>query len=103
MIRFVKPTLPRVVVCVLVVTAFTCVIVGIAISIAMIVGSSGTAPNPTGEYVRLFIVNITMWGPFMLIAGWPISLPAILVSGMLAAYIQPPGDLAEESRADNSA
>ncbi|MDH6199029.1 hypothetical protein M2272_005696 [Mycobacterium frederiksbergense] len=103
MIKFAKPSPLRALVCVAVVTVFMCVVVGIAISTAMIVGSSDPAPLPTGEYVRLFIVNITMWGPIMLITAWFLSVPVILAAGLLVACIHvvdPPREDEAETEAD---
>lgn len=102
MIRFAKPSVRRALVCVAVVTVFVCVVVGIAMSTAMIVGSS--APTSTGEYVRLFIVNITMWGPIMVITAWFLSAPVVLAVGVLVACIHvvdPPNE-AESTEADRS-
>lgn len=87
MIKFAKPSPLRALVCIAVVTVFVCVVAGIAMSTAMIVGSSDPTPLPTGEYVRLFIVNITMWGPILLITAWFISAPIILAVGLLVACI----------------
>lgn len=35
-------------------------------------------PTPVGDYVRLFIVDITMWGPAVLLTVWPVSAPVVL-------------------------
>ncbi|MDV3125291.1 hypothetical protein M1247_10245 [Mycobacterium sp. 21AC1] len=88
MIKFVKPSVRRALVCAAIVMVFVCVVVGIAMSTAMIVGSSDPTPVPTGEYVRLFIVNITMWGPIMVITAWFISVPVIVALAILVACIQ---------------
>lgn len=87
MIRFFKPSPARALWCIAAVTVFTCVITGIAMSIAMILASSDSMSPPTGEYVRLFIVNITMWSPILLVTVWFLSVPLILGMGLLLAYI----------------
>ncbi|WP_454788519.1 hypothetical protein [Mycolicibacterium lutetiense] len=71
-----------------VVAVCVCVLLGIATSIAMILKSTDPASIPTGEYILLFVVNITMWSPIMLITAWFVSLPVIVVLGLLAAYVR---------------
>jgi len=34
---------------------------------------SDPGPIPIGDYVRLLVVDITMWGPVVLITVWPVS------------------------------
>lgn len=84
--RFAKPSVRRVLWSILAVAAVSCVVAGIALSIGYIVDYNGPEP-PKGEYVRLVITCVTMWGPIFLLTAWPISIPAILVLGALAACV----------------
>lgn len=93
MIEFAKPSPARALWCIAAVTVFTCVVTGIVMSIGMILVSSDSTPPPTGEYVRLFIVNITMWGPILLVTVWFLSAPVILAMGLLIAGICRPARL----------
>ncbi|ABK73394.1 hypothetical protein [Mycolicibacterium smegmatis] len=98
MIRFAKPSSRRMLACTAAATAFVCTVAGIGLSVGMIAGSNDTSPVPTGEYVRLFIVNLTMWGPMLLLIAWPVSVPLILVLGILAASVhaaEPPNSAAD--------
>jgi hypothetical protein len=58
------------------------------LSIGYIVDYDGPQPVPKGEYVRLVIACLTMWGPVFLLTAWPISIPAILVLGFLVACVR---------------
>lgn len=98
MIRFAKPTPRRLLVCTAATMVFVCAAAGIGLSVGMIAGIDDTSTIPTGEYVRLFIVNLTMWGPVLLLIAWPVSVPLILVLGITAACVrsaEPPIDAAD--------
>jgi hypothetical protein len=86
--RFAKPSVRRVLWSVVAVAAVSCVIAGIALSIGFIVDYDGPQPVPKGEYVRLVIACLTLWGPIFLLTAWPISTPAILVLGFLVACVR---------------
>jgi len=95
MIRFAKPSSRRMLACTAAATAFVCTVAGIGLSVGMIAGSDDTVPLPVGEYVRLFIVNLTMWGPVALLTVWFVSVPLIVILGVSAASVRivaPPND-----------
>jgi hypothetical protein len=46
---------------------------------------SNSSPTSTGDYIRLFIAFILLWGPSLLIIIWWASIPAIVALGILAA------------------
>jgi hypothetical protein len=71
---------------VIAVTVICCVITGIVLSIGFIHGA--TAPAPTDEYIRLVILCITFWGPMYLLIGWWITIPTMLVIGVLVACVR---------------
>lgn len=86
--RFAKPSVRRVLWSILAVAAVSCVVAGIALSIGYAVDYNGPAPVPKGEYVRLVITCVTMWGPIFLLTAWPISLPAVVGIGALVAAMR---------------
>ncbi|MUL84311.1 MULTISPECIES: hypothetical protein [unclassified Mycolicibacterium] len=88
MIKFAKPSFLRACTCVAVVAVFACVVAGIALYTAAIIAHSDPNPTPTGEYVRLFIVDITIWGPIALLTVWQISVPVIVAVGLFVACIR---------------
>lgn len=45
-------------------------------------------PTATGDYVRLFLLDITFWGPMLLLTIWQVSVPVILVLGGFAASLR---------------
>lgn len=49
---------------------------------------SDPGPIPIGDYVRLLVVDITMWGPVVLITVWPVSAPVLVLSGVVAASLR---------------
>ncbi|MBV0918241.1 hypothetical protein KC238_13370 [Mycobacteroides chelonae] len=72
-------------------------IIGVAVLCGMLIGIAmfiyeltlpSVPPTPTGDYVRLFFLDITLWGPIMLITAWPFTVPAILVLGALVASLR---------------
>jgi hypothetical protein len=70
---------------ILAVTAVCCVIAGIALSIGFAHGE--TTRSPTGDYIRLVILCITFWGPMYLLIVWWITVPVIIVVGVLIACV----------------
>lgn len=95
MIKFTKPSGRRALVCIAAVAVFACVVMGIALYTAAIVTHNDPNPVGAGEYVRLFVVDISIWGPIALLTVWYISVPVIVVVGILVAYIHvvdPPSD-----------
>lgn len=88
-LHFAKPSLRRALWSVAVVAVACCVIVGLAESIGLIVTSRDTSPVPDGgEYVRLVVLCLTFWGPILVLTVWFISVPVILVLGLLIASVR---------------
>jgi hypothetical protein len=106
MIRFARPSPLRALLCIAAVTVFACVVAGIALYTAAIVTHADPKPTAIGEYVRLFVVDITIWGPIALLTVWQMSVPAIVAIGMLVACIRdgasPSGDDGESETAADS-
>lgn len=87
MIKLAKPSLLRALVCIAAVTVVACVVAGIGLYTAAIVTHNDPLPTGTGEYIRLFVVDITIWGPIALLTVWQISVPVIVAVGLLVACI----------------
>lgn len=64
---------------------------GIVLYTNAIVAHSDTQPTPVGDYVRLFLLDITFWGPMLLLAVWQVSVPVILALGTLVASLRKTG------------
>lgn len=45
-------------------------------------------PTPTGDYIRLFIWDILLWGPAYLLMVWQITVPVMIALGVLAASLR---------------
>lgn len=104
MITFSKPTKRRVFRSLAAVVLVSCVLTGIAVCIGFIVNHEGE-PVSGGEYVRLALLSLTLWGPMYLVIAWPLTVP--LIAGLTAlvayAHIGTPEELAkdDEEAVDN--
>ncbi|MGJ6125529.1 hypothetical protein QN239_23435 [Mycolicibacterium sp. Y3] len=86
--HFAKPSLRRALWSIVIVFVVSSVIAGIAVAIGFIVGKDSTTTVAAGEYVRLVVVSLTVWGPMYLLIAWQVSIPAIIGIGVLAASIR---------------
>ncbi|MGB5112918.1 MAG: hypothetical protein WBO08_15425 [Mycobacterium sp.] len=70
----------------------TAVVVGVIAGLVLyaneIVVHSDPQPTPVGDYVRLFILDIVFWGPMALLAIWMVSVPVILILGLVTASVR---------------
>jgi hypothetical protein len=89
-LHFAKPSIRRVIWSIIAVAVVTCVVTGIALSVGFITGHDDNGPTPNGEYVRLVITCLTIWGPMSLLIAWQISIPVIIALGALASCIRRP-------------
>ncbi|CRZ14801.1 hypothetical protein [Mycolicibacterium neworleansense] len=85
MITFSKPTKRRVLRSLAAVVLASCVLTGIAVCVGFIVNHEGE-PVGGGEYVRLALLSLTLWGPMYLVIAWPLSVPLIAGITALVAY-----------------
>ncbi|CDO30246.1 hypothetical protein [Mycolicibacterium porcinum] len=85
MITFSKPTKRRVIRSLVIVVLVSCVLTGMAVCIGFIVNHEGE-PVSGGEYVRLALLSLTLWGPMYLVIAWPLSVPLIAGITALVAY-----------------
>jgi len=86
-LRFTRPSVGRAIGFI----AATVVVLGVLAGLVLFANAIATHhdshPTATGDYVRLFILDVTFWGPMALLAIWQITLPLILVSGLAAASL----------------
>ncbi|OSC26952.1 hypothetical protein B8W67_18290 [Mycolicibacillus koreensis] len=64
------------------------VLMGLVLYAAAIVTHHGPQPTPVGDYVRLFILDITVWGPLALVALWYVSIPVIVTIGVVVSVMR---------------
>jgi hypothetical protein len=87
--RFAKPSIRRVIWSLIAVAAGSCVLAGTGLFIyALVVSHNDPTPTSTGDYIRLFITFILLWGPSLLMIVWWISVPMIAGLGVLAACMR---------------
>jgi len=81
-----KPSPKRAVLSIVAVTIVSCVITGIALAISYTHGLSD--PAPVGDYIRLFITFVVVWGPTYLLFFWWATIPALFGLGVLVASVR---------------
>jgi hypothetical protein len=86
--RFAKPSVWRVIWSLIAVAVGSCVLAGMALFVAFVVSHNDPTPTSTGDYIRLFIAFILLWGPSLLMIAWRISVPLIAGLGVLAACVR---------------
>jgi hypothetical protein len=64
------------------------VIVGFGLYIGAIATHNDIGHTPSGDYVRLFILDVTLWGPILVLTVWQVSIPVIGVLGVLVASVR---------------
>jgi hypothetical protein len=86
---FAKLSIRRVIWSLIAVTVGSCVLAGTGLFIgALVVSHNDPTPTSTGDYIRLFIAFILLWGPSLLMIVWWISVPMIAGLGVLAACVR---------------
>lgn len=87
-LRFVRPSLGRLVGMTIATIALVCVITGIVLYFGLITTHQDIGPTSTGDYIRLFFVSIVFYAPMFLLIVWQITIPAVLALGVLAASLR---------------
>lgn len=86
--QFRGPSVWRVLWSIVGVTVLCGIVAGIVLYANAIITHSDPEPTPTGDYIRLFLLDITFWGPMLLLTIWQVSVPVILVLGGLVASLR---------------
>jgi uncharacterized membrane protein len=87
-LRFAKPSIRRVLWSVAAVAVAGSVIVGFGLYIGAIATHNDSGHTPAGEYVRLFILDLTLWGPILVLTVWQVTIPLIGLLGVLVASVR---------------
>jgi hypothetical protein len=87
-LHFIKPSIWRVLWSVVAVAVAGSVIVGCGLYIGAIATHNDTGHTPAGDYVRLFILDLTLWGPMLVLTVWQVTIPVIGLLGVLVASIR---------------
>lgn len=86
-IHFTKPSLRRAIGFTVIVFVVSSIVVGVAVAIGFIAGKDSAASVAVGDYVRLVVASLTIWGPMYLLIAWQVSIPAIIGVGLILASI----------------
>lgn len=87
--QFAKPSFRRLLWSTVAVAVAGCLIAGSALFVgALVVSSDDPIPTSTGDYIRLYFVAILLWGPSLLLIVWFITVPLVMVLGVLIASVR---------------
>ncbi len=87
-LQFVKPTPSRLAWCTTAVAVVCSLAAGLFLYGAAIATLSDNDRPSGGEYVRLLLLDLTFWGPVLLLTLWKFTTPLVLVVGSLAAGLR---------------
>lgn len=68
--------------------AVCCLVAGAVLYAIAIATHHDVESPPVGEYVRLFVVMMTLWGPMAVLTMWKITVPAIVVLGVVVSLLR---------------
>jgi hypothetical protein len=83
-----KPSVRRALCSIVTVALIACVVTGIALAAGFVHGHNDNGAIPDGEYVRLVVTALTIWGPMYLLIASKVSVPVIVAVGSLAACVR---------------
>ncbi len=83
---FAKPSLKRAVVSTTAVAVVSCVVTGFALAVGYTHRLTDAAP--VGDYIRLFITFVVVWGPTYLLFFWWATIPGLIGLGALVASVR---------------
>jgi hypothetical protein len=86
-IRFTRPSLRRAIGSTIIVFVVSSIVVGIAVALGFIAGKDSAAPVAVGDYVRLVVASLTIWGPMYLLIAWQVSIPTVIGIGLILSSI----------------
>ncbi|ORA80318.1 hypothetical protein BST28_09635 [Mycolicibacter kumamotonensis] len=84
--QLVKPSFRRVLWSTAAVALAVWLIAGSALFVdALVVSSDDPIPTTAGDYIRLYLVALLLWGPSLLLMVWFVSVPATVAVAVLVA------------------
>jgi len=84
--HFAVPSLKRLLVSTTAVTVVTCAVTGIALAVGYT--HRLTDPASVGDYTRLFITFVVVWGPTYMLFFWWATIPGLLGLAALVASVR---------------
>jgi hypothetical protein len=87
-LRLTKPSVWRVLWSVVAVAVAGSAIAGFGLYIGAITTHHETGHTPAGDYVRLFLLDLMLWGPMLVLTVWQVSIPVIGLFGVLVASVR---------------
>ncbi|OBA81078.1 hypothetical protein A9W99_14515 [Mycobacterium sp. 1164966.3] len=92
------PSFGRVLISLFVVASAVCWLASFLLAFGLAVSHTDARTSPIGATLASFGVFL-FHGPYLVLAGWPITVPVILVLGLLLAYLRRRPSLASGSLA----
>jgi hypothetical protein len=86
-LHFRKPSIWRVFWTTVAVAAAGSLLAGLGLFTGAIAKHSDAGRTSPGDYVRLFILDLTFWGPVLVLTVWQITIPVIVALGVLVASL----------------
>lgn len=83
-----RPSARQSAVSILQVLACVCLVAGVVMAVGMVVGAADDPNVTAGERLIAVVMALSVYGPGMVLVGWPISIPVVLVVGLLLAYLR---------------
>ena len=86
--HFAKPSWRRALWSIVIAFVLSSIVAGIAVAIGFVTGKDANASVSGGEYVRLTVASLTIWGPMYLLTAWQVTIPSVIGIGVLAASVR---------------
>lgn len=80
-----RPSAQQIALSTLLALAIVCLVAGVV----MAIGFAANVDDPTvstGEWTTMVILSMLLYGPMMVLTGWPITVPVTVVLGLVLAY-----------------
>lgn len=82
-----RPSVRQIALSTLLVLAMVCLIAGVVMAISFAANVDDPTVS-TGEWTTMVILSMLLYGPMMVITGWPITIPVTLLLGPLLAHLR---------------
>lgn len=80
-----RPSAQQIALSILLALAIVCLVAGVV----MAIGFAANVDDPTvstGEWTFMVVLSMLLYGPMMVLTGWPITVPVTVVLGLVLAY-----------------